>query len=150
MRLADLPAVLAIEAVAYSHPWTHGNFVDSLASGYLARRFSDDSGQLIGYFVAMPGVDEMHLLNLSIAPAQQRRGHGLALLQTVCELARASGAQMLWLEVRHSNTAARRLYARGGFAQIAVRRAYYPAGPGRREDAVVMNRPLEPVPHALV
>ena len=65
MRLDDLDAVLAVERSTYSFPWTRGNFIDSLASGYLAELLLDDSARLIGYFVAMVGVDEMHLLNLS-------------------------------------------------------------------------------------
>jgi ribosomal-protein-alanine N-acetyltransferase len=49
----------------------------------------------------------------------------------------------LWLEVRASNTRARALYRRRGFAEVGVRKAYYPA-PVRREDAVVMSLAMAP------
>ena len=150
MEVADLDRVLAIERLAYDHPWTRGNFVDSLAAGYLARLYLDQRDGCIGYFVAMAGVDEMHLLNLTIVPALQRQGHGLALLATLCSQSRASGARMLWLEVRHSNAAARRLYARAGFADVALRPGYYPAAAGQREDAVLMSLVLAGTAHALV
>ncbi|HET9644417.1 MAG TPA: ribosomal protein S18-alanine N-acetyltransferase [Burkholderiaceae bacterium] len=142
MTLADLDRVVAIEAQAYSFPWSHGNFLDSLAAGYLAEVFLDPRDEVIGYYVAMSGVDEMHLLNITISPAQQGRGHGRALLDHIVARARGCGALSLWLEVRESNLRARTLYDRYGFVQVGVRRAYYPAGHGTREDAAVMSLAL--------
>ena len=37
MQADHLEAVLAIEKTAYSHPWTHGNFMDALHAGYWAQ-----------------------------------------------------------------------------------------------------------------
>lgn len=150
MTVADLERVLAIEAAAYSHPWTRGNFVDSLAAGYLAWLRLDAAGRCIGYCVAMPGFEEMHLLNITVAPAAQRRGHARAMLQALCETCQAQGRPLLWLEVRQSNAVARQLYTRFGFETVGLRRDYYPAGHGRREDAVVMRLALPGSTHALV
>jgi [ribosomal protein S18]-alanine N-acetyltransferase len=141
MKVADVDEVLAIEAGAYSHPWTRGNFMDSLVAGYSAEvllSISQAPQELLGYFVAMPGVDELHLLNITIAPTWQRLGHGTALLDAVRVLAQCQGLGSLWLEVRHNNQRARALYRRCGFAEVGVRKNYYPA-PGGREDAVVMK-----------
>lgn len=143
MRADHLEAVLAIEQVAYSHPWTRGNFVDSMASGYLMQCRVDSAGTCLGYLVAMPGVQEMHLLNLTVEPAHQRRGHAQAMLGWLCEVARRRGDAMLWLEVRESNLAARALYLRHGFREAGRRRGYYPDRPDRREDAVVMSLDLK-------
>ena len=139
MTVADLDRVLAIEVSVYSHPWTRGNFIDSLAAGYLAWLRLDAQGRCIGYCVAMPGFEETHLLNLTVAPAAQRRGHARAMLQALCEACRERGDRMLWLEVRQGNAVARQLYERFGFDTVGLRRDYYPAGQGRREDAVVMK-----------
>jgi ribosomal-protein-alanine N-acetyltransferase len=141
MRLADLAQVTALEARAYSHPWSHGNFVDSLAAGYLAEVWhaAGVAQLLLGYFVSMTGVDEMHLLNVTVAPAWQGRGLGSALLEAVVQHARERSLATLWLEVRASNARARALYARRGFVEAGVRRGYYPAVHGR-EDAIVMRR----------
>ena len=68
LTLARLDAVLAVEQRAYSHPWTRGNFTDALASGYQAQVLMAGD-HLLGYFVAMMGVDEVHLLNITVAPA---------------------------------------------------------------------------------
>ncbi|MEP6503055.1 MAG: ribosomal-protein-alanine N-acetyltransferase, partial [Betaproteobacteria bacterium] len=56
-----LDAVLAIEVQAYTFPWTRGNFIDSIAAGYVTRALIGPGAELIGYFVAMPGFEEMHL-----------------------------------------------------------------------------------------
>lgn len=140
MRESDLDAVLAIESAVYSHPWTRGNFADSLRSGYACRTWRLGS-ELLGYFVVMVAVGEAHLLNLSVAAARQRRGHGSALLREAMHLARELGARHVFLEVRPSNRPGQALYERFGFRKIARRRDYYPAA-GGREDALVLSRAL--------
>ncbi len=139
---SDLDAVLAIEACAYAFPWRRNHFLDSLAAGHWTALWRDDAGELVGYAVAMPVVDEMHLLNLTVAPPHQRRGHARALLDALQAEASTRGMASLWLEVRPSNERARRLYAARGFEEVGLRRAYYPAPHGRREDAVVMRLQL--------
>ncbi|MCW5604099.1 MAG: ribosomal protein S18-alanine N-acetyltransferase [Burkholderiales bacterium] len=137
MMVQDLDAVMAIEQAIYPHPWTHGNFSDSLAAGYHCW-IVEREGVVIGYSVVMIAAGEAHLLNLSIAAGHQRRGLGSDLLRFVFRLARDYEASKIYLEVRPSNAAAHALYTRAGFVQIAVRKDYYPAG-DRREDAVVME-----------
>jgi ribosomal-protein-alanine N-acetyltransferase len=137
--VTDLDAVMAIEQRAYSFPWSRGNFIDSLAAGYAAQMLLDGDGRPIGYFVAMPGVDEMHLLNLTVDPHWQGRGLSHLLMDAVDACCDERHATMLWLEVRASNARARSLYARRGFNEVGLRRGYYPAAQGQREDAVVMS-----------
>lgn len=144
MATSDVDAVLALEVTAYSFPWSRGNFIDSLAAGYLAWVRHDDQQQLMAYCVAQPGYQETHLLNLTVAPPLQRRGHGRALLSALADWARQRGDAALWLEVRQSNAAGRALYAAAGFAEVGLRRGYYPDLHQRREDAVVMRLPLRP------
>ncbi len=149
MTPAWLDRVLAIESQAYAHAWSRGHFVDSLAAGYHAWLLLDaTSDTLFGYAVAMPGVEEMHLLNLAVAPAHQRRGHALRLLDWLVQLCRHTGAERLWLEVRQSNERAQAIYRRYGFGAVGVRRGYYPAAQGR-EDAQVMALDIPRGGHAL-
>ena len=140
MREADLAEVIAVESAIYTHPWTRGNFADSIRAGYACRTWRLD-GELAGYFVLMAAAEEAHLLNLSVAGAHQRSGHGRTLLAEAIALARSLGARNLFLEVRPSNSAAQALYLRQGFRKVAVRRGYYPARAGR-EDALVLTLPL--------
>lgn len=148
MTTADVERVQTVEAQAYSFPWTRGNFIDSLAAGYLAEVLESD-GELLAYFVAMPGVDELHLLNISVAPQHQGRGHGGYLLDVVQAHGQRLGLAQLLLEVRLGNVGAQALYARRGFLTVGQRRAYYPAAVGR-EDAIVMSLPLRRDSHGLV
>ncbi len=143
MTTAQLDAVMAIEVVAYPFPWSRGNFIDSLAAGYPARVLYGTRGELLGYFVAMGGVDEMHLLNITVAPAVQGHGHARTLIDALTALCRVHDARELWLEVRASNARARAMYLHLGFMQVGVRKGYYPAPFGRREDAAVMSLKLE-------
>ena len=146
MMVKHLDLVMPIEAAAYEFPWSRGNFVDSLASGYAASLLINAEGNLLGYCVAMVGVGEWHLLNITVALPYQSQGHGRFLLDHIASLCRACSAENLWLEVRRSNGRARAIYTRYGFAEIGVRRGYYPAAQGR-EDAVVMRLLLsQPLP----
>ena len=146
MEARDVPAVQAIEAGAYSFPWTRGNFIDSLAAGYIAEVLEGEAG-LAGYFVAMVGVDELHLLNVTVALPAQGQGLGHGLLDAVQAHGRRLHLATLLLEVRQSNQRARALYRRRGFVEVGLRRGYYPAAPAR-EDAVVMSLPLASLPLA--
>jgi len=136
MRAGEIDAVLAVENRAYPFPWTRGNFGDSLAAGYSAWTCRIE-GTLMGYAVMMLVIDEAHLLNLTVAPEWQRRGHGTTILRHLLAVAREHGAKRMFLEVRPSNVPGLGLYRRLGFETIGRRRGYYPAGEGR-EDAVVM------------
>lgn len=155
MAEADLDAVHAVEKLAYTHPWTRKHLADSLASGYPAVMLlgealpgeaaspgRTDGRVLLGYLVAMPGVDEVHLLNITVAPAHQRQGWARFMLDALVLWSRGQGAQWLWLEVRQGNAPARALYESYGFVQVGLRRGYYPAGSFQREDAVVMSLSL--------
>jgi [ribosomal protein S18]-alanine N-acetyltransferase len=148
MTLASLGAVATIEASAYAHPWTQGNFSDSLNSGYQAQLLTAGPGpdaHLLGYFVAMKGVDETHLLNITVAPAHQRQGWARVMLDALALWSRGQGAQWLWLEVRASNAHAKAVYLHYGFREVGLRKGYYPAGGSLlnpREDAIVMSLKL--------
>lgn len=152
MLEADLDAVCEVEKAAYAHPWSRKHFADSLASAYPAILLLGEAVEtetvwpqradgriLLGYIVAMPGVDEVHLLNVTVSPAHQRQGWARCLLDALVFWSRGQRAEWLWLEVREGNLPARGLYDSYGFQAVGVRKGYYPAGHFRREDAVVMN-----------
>ena len=140
MRQADLTEVARMEAALYPYPWSLGNFRDSLTAGYSCWVML--AGQeMIGYAVLMVGVEETHLLNLSVQAARHRSGLGTLMMDHLLEVSRQCAANRLLLEVRRSNAAARAFYAVHGFQELGERRAYYPAGDGR-EDAIIMEKML--------
>ena len=166
MTAGHLDAVLGIEKRAYDYPWTRANFVDSMAVGYHccvltgpADAITADAGSarstnarstgtgapqavgetVIGYYVAMMGVEEVHLLNFTVAPEFQRQGWAPLMLEALGGWAQAQKAQWLWLEVRVSNERALAIYARNGFRRVGLRKGYYPGVTTAREDAIVMS-----------
>jgi [ribosomal protein S18]-alanine N-acetyltransferase len=137
MTDADLDDVLRIECEVHAHPWTRGNFSDALHSKYLCKVYESEPGML-GYAVLMLAVDEAELLDIAIAAPHQRQGWGHKLLEEMMVLARRHDMRRVVLEVRASNAAAIGLYRSMGFADIGLRRDYYPAENGR-EDAILMG-----------
>ena len=137
--LADrLDQVMQVEQRAYALPWSRANFLDALHSGYQAQMLVAGE-QLLGYFVAMQGVDEVHLLNITVAPEFQGQGWSRLLLEALGIWSRGISAQWLWLEVRVGNARAIHVYEAHGFRRVGLRKGYYPAGQGQREDAIVMS-----------
>jgi ribosomal-protein-alanine N-acetyltransferase len=145
LDLSRLGAVLQVEQRAYAHAWTRGNFQDGLRAGYHMRVLVAGEGEaetLLGYYVAMEGVAEVHLLNITVAPQYQGQGWARLMLDALVLWARSLSAQLpieqIWLEVRASNARAIHVYEAHGYRRVGVRKDYYPDGRGR-EDAVVMN-----------
>jgi len=135
MQEADLTAVLDIERAAFSHPWTHGLFLDALKNYQCWLMFNAE--EQVGHGIISLILDEAHLLNICIKSQYQRQGLGFALLSKLLEQAQKGGARECFLEVRQSHQIAQRLYYRCGFNEIGRRRDYYPKA-GGFEDALVM------------
>lgn len=155
-----LPLIAEVEQTAYSHPWGLGHFSDSLRSGYWLQMLvtpprADDPPEwahaprlpdgrwLLGYLVAMPGFEEVHLLNITTVPQHRRHGCARLMMAALIAWSRLQGALALWLEVRVSNLGAMALYESLGFRRLNVRKDYYPDGGNRREDALVMSLVLD-------
>ena len=138
MRAEQLDAVVAVEQRAYAHPWNRTNFLDALQSGNQAQLLVAGD-VLLGYFVALPGVDEVHLLNITVAPEYQGQGWARVMLDALTMWARGQSSQWVWLEVRAGNLRAMRVYEAHGYKRVGQRKDYYPSGRGLREDAVVMG-----------
>jgi ribosomal-protein-alanine acetyltransferase len=140
MTVADLPAVHAIEQQVQSHPWSPQLFLDSIAAGHQCTVL-ERQGQLVGFCILQPVLDEANLLLMAIKPSCQKQGLGYQLLeQSIDKLVSTravQGCNMIFLEVRQSNQAAIALYEKLGFAQIDLRKNYYPT-PSGKEHAVIM------------
>ncbi len=141
MRKEDLDRVMAIEQTSFSMPWTKNLFLSefrspgvstllvSLAANVPAR---DVTGYLVYWLVA----DEMHILNLAVAPVYRRQGIARQLVLSGIRRAYTKGARRAFLEVRTSNAAAQKLYSALGFTGTGMRRDYYDTPV---EDAIVMT-----------
>ena len=142
MREHDLARVVAVEQRSYEFPWSMGIFADCLRVGYCCWVFADGD-RVCGHGIMAVAADEAHVLNLCVDPDYRRRGLARLLLGHLLSVASDHQAQIVFLEVRPSNSGAIELYHQTGFSQIAVRRGYYPATVGR-EDALVLGKTLRP------
>lgn len=143
-QAADMAEVAALEQQAYAHPWKVQDFQASLDSGYVVQLLRTEDGELLGYYVAFRVLDEAHLLNVAVAPANQGCCLGAYLMAHLHQWAVQEGAHTVWLEVRAGNQRAIKLYQGLGYRQQGLRKAYYPAGAGAREDALVLSLRLTP------
>jgi len=155
MEAGDLDAVLSLEQISHAHPWTRGNFSDSLAAGHWAYCIRPDLVDaepgsyldpqvLWAYCVLYPAVDELHLLNITVAPQLRRLGIAARILKAIEGIAASRKMPRIILEVRPSNIPAITLYQSLGYETIGVRKGYYPAdeSTGQREDAQVMAKSI--------
>ncbi len=139
MTAEDLPDVVAIERACFPNPWTGPLFLQELDVSFsrivLARRAR---GAIAGYLCRWLVADEVHVLNVAVAPAFRGQGLGAALMREALREARVERASAVTLEVRRSNGSGRRLYEGFGFEEVGARPNYY----GRGEDALIMRLAL--------
>ena len=142
-RADDLPAILAIERVSFTDPWSRSSFAALLEQPrvYFSVALDRDAGTLVGYTVAWFVLDEAELANLAVTPDARGNGIGAQLLEAALAASEQRGAATMYLEVRASNQSAIALYTSHGFAEVGRRRAYY-----RKpvEDALVLRRTASP------
>lgn len=140
MKKEDLDQVLAIERASFSMPWSRNLFLSEFrsprVSGLMVALAEGPIRKVSGFIIFWTVEDEMHILNLAVAPEFRRQGIARKLVLAALAHSRSKGAKRAFLEVRASNTAAQKLYSSLGFAGTAIRRAYYDTPV---EDAVVMT-----------
>lgn len=138
LALENLEGVLVLEERCHLFPWSRRMLLDSWEQGhYFFGVFSNDC--LVGYSIVGPILTEHHLLSITIDVNYQRNGLGRKLLQETMQNSVRMGAETMLLEVRAKNIGALRLYEQLGFVPVGVRKEYYPAVFGVREDAIVMR-----------
>ena len=136
----DLDRVMRIERACHIAPWTGKIFRDCLDVGYQCV-VMEHSHAVIAYGVLSIAVNEAHIFNLCVDPANQRQGYGRNMLNYLIEMSRLGNANSIYLEVRPSNEGAIALYKDLGFSEVGVRKRYYPSE-GGREDALILARDL--------
>ncbi len=134
-READLPALAALERIAFTDPWSRGDFADCLRNGWPIY-VAENGAAPIGYIVGRAVVDQGEILNLGVALAVRRRGIGTALVRTLLGEFARRGVVSAFLEVRESNIPAQQLYESFGFEEVGRRPRYYQRP---MEDAVVLR-----------
>ena len=135
----DLPGIIEIERLAFPAPWTLASFQRELTLPFsrimLAITGEGADPSIAGFLCRWLIADECHILNIAVHPDSRRLGIGSILMTEAINEAKATGTNVVTLEVRRSNLAARQLYRKFEFEERRLRRHYY--GPG--EDAIIME-----------
>ncbi|MGH7583296.1 MAG: ribosomal protein S18-alanine N-acetyltransferase [Gemmatimonadales bacterium] len=140
-RPADAGALAVLERAAFGDPWSVAQLRNALAGPSAVALVAEQESTIVGYVLGRVVVDQAEVLSIATMPDRRRLGIGRRLLDAMLgELAR-HGAHSVWLEVRESNLAARKLYQDSGFVADGIRRDYYRQPV---EDALVLRRPLGP------
>lgn len=130
-----LPAILEIEALCNTSPWSEQSFRNELVNADSTFLVAIGDGQVVGYGGAWRVIDELHITTVAVHPDHRRQGIAKKLMVRLLEEARGEGLTCSTLEVRAGNEAAIRMYENLGYASVGLRRRYYP---DNREDAVIM------------
>ncbi|MEW5744617.1 MAG: ribosomal protein S18-alanine N-acetyltransferase [Nitrospirota bacterium] len=136
----DIPEIMRIELEAFTTPWTETSFKTELYSRFSLTRVAVLDGAIIGYICVRQIADECHLMDLAVHPGHRQQGVATLLLEDILQDISASECRFLYLEVRMSNQAAKRLYEKFGFRVVGIRKNYY-INPS--ENALVMMRELK-------
>jgi [ribosomal protein S18]-alanine N-acetyltransferase len=141
---SDVASLAALEGACFTHPWTTAQIADEVAGveGGLVLVLEgrpvagDPLAGIRAYGSFRRVVDELHVMNVAVAPGHRRQGLARLLLGFALGRAARAGAVRALLEVRSSNREALALYSALGFAPCGRRRDYYrdPV-----EDAVVLS-----------
>ncbi|MFQ5554349.1 MAG: ribosomal protein S18-alanine N-acetyltransferase [Acidimicrobiia bacterium] len=134
MTRGDIASVATLERAVFSQPWSARVFYDELAMAnrsYLVAVGDDDA--IIGYGGLLLVEEDAHVTTVAVDPDERRHRLGSRLLLALIDRALDREARHLTLEVRVSNSPARQLYERFGFAPVGRRKNYY-----EDEDALVM------------
>jgi ribosomal-protein-alanine N-acetyltransferase len=141
MNESHIGQMLEIEKTLFPTPWTRGMFEQELPAAprgdgpgsYAVVATLDD--RVVGYAVAWFVEDGVHLMNIAVNKAFQRKGMGRVLLNDLIDRAVAAKKLVIILEVRASNRAAREFYTEFMFTSFGIRPGYYA---DTHEDAILM------------
>lgn len=138
---ADVDAIVKIEKLCFSQPWSHQAMYEELTQNKLAFYLVGEiEGQVAGYAGLWWVVDEGHITNVAVRPEFRKRGIAKGIIQLLLDFTEKEGIMSHTLEVRRSNEAAKHLYANFGFTEEGVRKGYYQDD---NEDAIIMWRKTE-------
>lgn len=130
-----IDAVIAIDAVSYSHQWSAAMWRSELAASGRRHMVVIDDDSVVAHAGTLQQLDELHVTTVATHPGHRGRGHATRLLVDLLRAGVVSGAEAATLEVRAADRATHRVYGRLGFSPAGIRPGYYSAP---TDDAVIM------------
>ncbi len=149
MHPDDLDDVMVIERAAFRHPWSPELFRRELEHDWstilvavepLTSAPGKGTERIVAFLIYWLVHDEVHILNVAVAPEHRRKGIARMLMAETEKRAGQASAALITLEVRRSNQGALDLYREFDYRAVGVRPNYYV---DEGEDAIVMVKELK-------
>jgi ribosomal-protein-alanine N-acetyltransferase len=135
MTVDDLQGVLEIERSSFTTPWSEISFFNEIKNSRSISKVARLEGRIAGYLCSSRLIDEGHILTFAVHPEFRKRGIASALIGDILDQLKREGCRFAFLEVRASNSGARKMYKKFGFRELGIRKNYYLSPV---EDGVVM------------
>ena len=121
----DVPVIAEIEKASYTMPWSETTFLSEVYSRHSITRVAELNGKIVAYICIKQVADEGALMNLTVHPDHRRQGIAYTIFSNALEDLRSNSCRFLFLEVRISNIAAKKLYEKLNFKVVGTRKDYY-------------------------
>ncbi|MFA6849629.1 MAG: ribosomal protein S18-alanine N-acetyltransferase [Selenomonadaceae bacterium] len=131
----DAAGVEIVEKASFGMPWSRQSFWEAAVNKDAYYLLALDKNEIIGYAGTWLVADEAHIMNVAIAPMHRTMGLGRKMMEELIRIVKEKGVTAMTLEVRPSNTVARKLYEKMGFKSVGLRKGYYE---DNKEDAMIM------------
>ncbi len=136
MQVCDVERVHHISCECFSTPWSLDSISREIINPVAYYLVAEVDHMVVGYGGMWCVLNEAEIINIAVSKAYQRKKVGAMLLKQLMLQAKQQEVSTITLEVRQSNTAARKLYKSQGFVEIARRKSYYKLP---TEDAIIMQ-----------
>lgn len=120
-----LSAVLELDRVCFGGHWGEQGYLSELTRETSLVLGAFHRSDLIGFGILWRVLEEAHIISLAVHPEHRRRGVARFILEALLDEAHRCGSAWATLEVRESNSPARRLYETCGFQLLGLRKRYY-------------------------
>jgi [ribosomal protein S18]-alanine N-acetyltransferase len=123
---------MEIETASFTHPWEESLFIDTLSANGKYFFVYESDNKPVAYIIFETVLDEGHITDLAVDEKHRNKGIGRELIEKTLSLSKELKIKSIFLEVRGSNEAAKKLYGKMGFMLLGTRKGYYP----KNEDAL--------------
>lgn len=134
-RESDLREIAGIERMSFQTPWSLVQLRSELDKDISIFRVAKAAGKVVGYLCVNCIADEASVMTFAVHPDFRRGSIARRLFEDVVSLLKRRNCGLIFLEVRESNSTARKMYERFGFRRISTRRGYYRSPD---EDALIL------------
>lgn len=138
MKPEHLGGLVRVQEECFGSGYAKNTFEKELQNKIAFYVVAEENGEVLGYAGLWNMCGSADIMNVGVLKKCRRKGIAQRLLAELEEYCRSNSFFEVNLEVRVSNTSARRLYEKLGYKEITVRKGYYDG----KEDGVYMKKIL--------